>query len=394
MQKHTMRRAALLWLLPAVASVFIRPTHAQNTDITEEPYVAPPGARAAPIAGASFAQLMSGKSIPLKLKLKDLTRDYRRIALGGQSDPWSMQMQMMAARIGVELGVYYTKGQTVTLGGETYLVAYRPQVTLPAEIWNFHGQDALAETTRPGPDTTLALSLLNLRTSGSLNDVRPFDPKLDMGTPQEGNAASVRQLERLGRGLLTYVRGRGRGSLPQMGATITPATRRAVYPFIQDPRLWNHPTTEEPYRPNPNLSGKNPANVKNPAQTVFFYEAKPAGDGTRAVLFLDGHVVRVIPAQWQRLGRLKVALRSPGERAVTLALAIKSTLNGIRALRNSAITVAATGAPAVVTLSGTVPVTAHSRIAEGVARREAPGFRIVNRLKVQAARPTARRAAR
>lgn len=388
MQNHIMRRASSLCLLPAVASMLLQPAYAQNTDISEEPYVAPPEVRPAPASGASFTQLMSGRSIPLKLKLKDLTREYRRISLSGQSDPWNLQMQMMAARVGVELGIYYTRGQTVTLGGETYLVAYRPQITLPAEIWNFHGREALAETTKPGPDTTLALSLLNLRTSGSLNDVRPFDPKLDIGNTQEGNAASVRQMERLGRGLLTYARGRGRGSLPAMGAAITPATRRAVYPSVQDPRMWNHPTTEEPYRPNPNLSSKNLASVKNPAQTVFFYEARPAGDGTRGVLFLDGHVARVIPAQWQRLSRMTVALRSPGERAAMLTPSIKGTLNRIRALRGSAIDVSASSKPAVVTLSGTVQSVVQSRIAEDVAeniaRREAPDFSIVNRLKVRA----------
>jgi hypothetical protein len=333
----------------AVAFAFVvsgscLPARAQNPDAGEEPYAAPaddarPAATAAssaPASRLSFAQLMSGKSFPLKLRLRDLTRDYRRIAVSsGGSDIYNAQMQMMASRVGVELGLYYTKGQTVTVGGETYLVAYRPQVRLPAEMWNFHGRDALSESTKPGPDTALALSLLNLRTSGSLSDVRPFDPNTDIENTERSNAASVRQLERLGRGVLTYVRGRGQGSLPAMGAAITPAIRRAVYPFVQDPRLWSHPTTEEPYLPNPNLSGKKVAGVRNPAQTVFFFEARPAGDGTRAVLFLDGHVVRVTPAQWQRLSAMAVVFNppAPGAAAIKRPVITRITLSRTSALR-------------------------------------------------------------
>jgi prepilin-type processing-associated H-X9-DG protein len=39
------------------------------------------------------------------------------------------------------------------------------------------------------------------------------------------------------------------------------------------------------------------------AQVVAFYEASPAPDGTRAVLFLDGHVQVIPETEWPRLKR-------------------------------------------------------------------------------------------
>jgi prepilin-type processing-associated H-X9-DG protein len=40
-----------------------------------------------------------------------------------------------------------------------------------------------------------------------------------------------------------------------------------------------------------------------PAQVVAFYEASPAPDGTRAVLFLDGHVGVIRETEWPGLKR-------------------------------------------------------------------------------------------
>src|SRR5438132_8006453 len=110
----------------------------------------------------TFEQILSGKDYAHTLKLRDLTPDWRRLTIstsdspagGGSSDTMSQLMQAgmmgqqggpnskqdaMGAMLGLSLfggllggrsanaPVYYTRAQTVTLGGETFLVAYRFQ---------------------------------------------------------------------------------------------------------------------------------------------------------------------------------------------------------------------------------------------------------------------------
>jgi prepilin-type processing-associated H-X9-DG protein len=65
--------------------------------------------------------------------------------------------------------------------------------------------------------------------------------------------------------------------------------------------IFRHPGTKRIYRPNPFLSRKSLAAINNPAQMVTFYEAAPSADGRRAVLYLDGHVMRVAEADWPRI---------------------------------------------------------------------------------------------
>jgi prepilin-type processing-associated H-X9-DG protein len=69
---------------------------------------------------------------------------------------------------------------------------------------------------------------------------------------------------------------------------------------IPSERVFVHPKTGEPYQPNPSLSGKQ-WQGPNASDAAAVYEAKPAEDGTRAVLFGDGHVERVTEARWLEL---------------------------------------------------------------------------------------------
>jgi hypothetical protein len=61
---------------------------------------------------------------------------------------------------------YYTKGETVTVGSETYMIAYHFHPTLDKIT-------AVAE---------LTLSLLNLRTIGSLNNIHEFNLEQEIKT--------------------------------------------------------------------------------------------------------------------------------------------------------------------------------------------------------------------
>lgn len=258
---------------------------------------------------SSMEDVLAGRVQPLNITGKDLNPNYRRMVIGASSEMANWQSMMMGAKAGVELGLYYSTGQTISSGGETYLLAYRPQIPIDPMIFQNHGHGN-DDGKPPSPQklravTPLALSLLNLRTTSSFNDIRPFDEKRDMESPAESTAASVRNLQNLGRGVLTYLNGRGRRVLPEIGAVVTPQLKRTFYPFVHDQQLWNHPLTGDLYQSNPAVSRLKVNEVTNKKYLPLFYEPTASMDGMRGVLFLDGHVERVTAERWERLQKVK-----------------------------------------------------------------------------------------
>ncbi len=74
----------------------------------------------------------------------------------------------------------------------------------------------------------------------------------------------------------------------------------AVGSYVARGNFFVHPKTGQPYQPNSSLTyQKRPATNGPPLAVV--YEADPAQDGTRAVLFADAHVERVNAVRWQEL---------------------------------------------------------------------------------------------
>jgi hypothetical protein len=165
-----------------------------------------------------FQQVLSGKQWPQTLKLKELDGDWRHVTIsaaegakGGLGDMMSQLMPLMmmgdknkgkddpaAAMLGLSFisalfgggggegpePVYYTKGQAVTVGGQTFLIAYRYQK--PAVNFMQVAADAekngkqpdpgqLAEEGKMTPESSLSLCLLNVQRIGALHNIRPFD---------------------------------------------------------------------------------------------------------------------------------------------------------------------------------------------------------------------------
>ena len=177
--------------------------------------------------GADLAPLLSSRETPGSLQLKDLNQDWRRVRIAtlngsqsGMTDLMSqlMQMGMMsdssggknkksgggsdaaAAMIGMSFmsnlfggggggggpkePVYFTKGQTVSVGGETFLVAYRhqkPETNLMQMAMEAEkaGRDPdfakLAAGQKLAPDSALAMTLINVRAITTVSDIRAFD---------------------------------------------------------------------------------------------------------------------------------------------------------------------------------------------------------------------------
>jgi hypothetical protein len=111
-------------------------------------------------AEPTLSEILSGKTIPNTVKLKELTPDWRIIVTNGQFELGSSIQSLFTSFTGMSLfGSYYTRGQTLSLAGESYIVAYSLQEK-PEKITG---------------ETPLGLSLLNMKTIGSLTNIHSFN---------------------------------------------------------------------------------------------------------------------------------------------------------------------------------------------------------------------------
>jgi len=144
--------------------------------------------------GSGLEQLLSGQHFPLVVKLKDLNGEWRRITVrgnvsvtgnvgvnvSGNSDSGVSQNNLIGSLGGGQS--YLTKGRTASSHGRSYLVAYH----LANAGLDLHMLlQAVATKTPPAeavltPESTLSLSLLDVRTIGSLEDVSAFDIKREI----------------------------------------------------------------------------------------------------------------------------------------------------------------------------------------------------------------------
>jgi hypothetical protein len=132
-------------------------------------------AATAPAADVDLKSLLAGKVHPLTLKLKELGPDWHCLTT---SEATGNLIQMY----GMKLPALYTKGDTLTIAGETFLVGYalqKPGANFAALIRGASGSTP-PEPERPGEDTPVSLTLVNLRTIQTLRDIRPFDLKQEI----------------------------------------------------------------------------------------------------------------------------------------------------------------------------------------------------------------------
>jgi hypothetical protein len=111
-------------------------------------------------AEPSLTSILSGSNIPTSIKLKELTPEWRAMSTNGQLEIGNLQAFIGLWGGGAFATNYYTKGQTVVVGSETYIVAY----------------SLLSLADKISPEMPLSLSLLNLKTIGSMSNIRAFEP--------------------------------------------------------------------------------------------------------------------------------------------------------------------------------------------------------------------------
>lgn len=317
----------------------------------------------APCVPSHAQNLLSGGDTPLSLTMKDLgSGSWRRVRISGTGESKGSGggiLDMFGAMMGGAAGsamssvmgpmlsgvatagenVFYTQGKTMTIGGETYLIAYQPQ-TKPIDLPTLMKMDNKDAPPIPKPltaDSALSLSLLNLRTAGSLMDIRTVDMKSEITASEEmvktyeamakeeaekkkesgttgtfGDAGTesksaetatpatpVENLTQLGQALRMYMNDNDMRMPLMMDAD---TLRGALTPYAPNEGAFVQPETKKAYLPNPILSSKTYAEVEKYATyMIAVYEDGPAADGTRGVVFVNGSTKRVTEAEWERL---------------------------------------------------------------------------------------------
>ncbi len=338
--------AARAALLLGAGLWFATPIWAQNTALN---------AAADNAATAPLRQALNAEKTPLRLSASALDASWRRfrpnaalrdtvIASSGYADTTD------------ETAVAYsfvTRGETLAVGAETFLISYRGQfdfeqmpVDLQEDLRIELEQTGLGIETSDGyarllSSQVLQLCLLNVRNLGDLTDVRAFDSKSDLIKvlsrtereslekraaeqvtaeraqldPQQANQRVVSDLKQVGLAMSMYIQDYDE-KVPPMRSSQSMAdikkyakrewdspklatAQQVLGPYVKSYEIFAHPTTREIYRPNLNVSGRSLASLyASSPRVITFYEATPAPDGTRAVLYLDGHVRRERETDW------------------------------------------------------------------------------------------------
>lgn len=142
---------------------------------------------------SALREVIAGRRAPLTLTLKELTPVWRRLTISGTADGGNA-MGMLGAMFGGAGAAahYYTQGDSVGLGGETYLITYR----VHAKPIDFAAMMRMGPGAKPPTpekltmDSTLVIALMNMRNISSLSDIQPFDIQKEIA---ESEAAAKQQ---------------------------------------------------------------------------------------------------------------------------------------------------------------------------------------------------------
>lgn len=254
----------------------------------------------------TIKQAMSG-SVPLAIKAKDLTTDWRTFHIAEQAG----LSELMGAY--GQSSPYYTKGEQLMIGHDTYLIAYHvpDDASTPLAYVNPMGPAATLTS-----DSELRLTLVNVSTEGGLTDIQPFDPKsLSPSTSADqlsqiedetiethssyvsgfNHTSDDDRLRDLWMVILKYVE-KHDGRLPPMHNAST--ARKALTPYASDRNLFTQIGTKLAYRPNPTVSERTLVKITNRPSTIIYYTEKPDPCGCHHALFADGSAHEILPRDW------------------------------------------------------------------------------------------------
>lgn len=178
---------------------------------------------AVPAAGqsADLGQALSGAHTPQSMQLRQFDATWTRITIrgslandGGQGDVLGKLAQigmmaeggkkaadglgalsMLGGLGGDKPPVFFTQGKTISVGTETFLVAYGVEKSAPNLLQTIMQAQAsgkepdlssLMSSGKWTEDTTATLALVNVRSIGVLAGVRPFDLPTEIAESEKG----------------------------------------------------------------------------------------------------------------------------------------------------------------------------------------------------------------
>ena len=287
---------------------------------------------------ANLFDALDLRGIAQNLRGKDLTAAWRMMRAGTSPEQMQLWQMMTHNQTPPDFdALFYTRGDVIQVGGESYLVVYRAESERdPQKIQRRQTRAQMRTSRGEAPDTrieestSLVLSLLNLKVAGNLSEIRAFDPARDLLTDAAKLKNKVRDtredsqmnLKQMALALKQYVQDYDE-KLPPMRAAQSAAQVRAfgtgsgnwnnitaqtpvqlrLLPYARNVQIFLHPGTGRPYLPNWRISRMNESQIENPAQTILFYEDAPDSENKRNVAFEDGHVEAVDEVKWKRIAK-------------------------------------------------------------------------------------------
>jgi len=146
---------------------------------------------------AQTTRLLSGDHPPYTLKLKDLNATWLVMRLATANSGVSFLTGMLGGGAGQETPIYYSRGQTLNLVGETFLVAYSHDkaglslMEMALQSAKSGGNKEpefakLAAQNKLTAESSLSLSLINVKTLATLSGFRPFDVNQEIAESAKG----------------------------------------------------------------------------------------------------------------------------------------------------------------------------------------------------------------
>lgn len=272
-------------------------------------------------AEVSLGDVLMGKVAPLTMKLSDVTPQWSQFTLAKGSDQ-APNLQLNLGGFMIEqpyFNSYFTKGETVVSGGETFLLAYcrsnpiktviKQNLQNATENDNGYGyeydlQNQILKYITISKDTPLNLCLLNLKDTSSILDIHPADIKTEI-FPPEGQQ-TVMEERRLQQQSMSNLRQLA------LAAIMWSNENEECLPTLSSEKAWvsemgveakllKQPQSGEKYLANPAMSGVSLGEIKDPVGTPLFYEATPWSNGKRIAAFVDGHVEMMDNNRWEEL---------------------------------------------------------------------------------------------
>ncbi len=272
----------------------------------------------------TFADVLKGDKYPITLKISDLPPDLKAVRLKVQGEGGIMDMLMPFMGIAMMGGgnssdsmapvmqvfdTSWTKGETVKISGQDYLITYKMDLT-SADMMRKSAPKAddlilkltLLKTSAVNSMTPLALDKAGLLKMIATLDKQPAEGAMTTTAPlatgdiAARQAASVSNAKQLSLGMLMYV-----GDFDDVApyAQSTAAVKFAIRPYLKNDGLWKslNPNGGE-FKYNISIGGAKQSSIDRPAETVLFYEEYEWPDGSRVVAFADGHAKTISHEQW------------------------------------------------------------------------------------------------